>query len=239
MFEFEKLELRFYSNKEIAAIAGLDAHDHNFAETMRTCLTRWCYTFEHKRRRGFVITKVPETPEEQLIEILRRELHVDTKQCNALHFASFMSAFVLIPNFFSMPWPNREKLMKEYYDVTVTDRTMMNWRDKLGQCGYLYYSRENRNLWHTFVQDGRKVREPADPESEEYKTYCKLRSVILNGYDAMGIPARSVWGDMVYQLYKEHGVYYYCKSIEFNGIKWKELDYIHDLTLEIIRGKPD
>lgn len=29
MFDFEKLELRFYSNKEIATIAGLDAHDHN------------------------------------------------------------------------------------------------------------------------------------------------------------------------------------------------------------------
>ena len=239
MFEFERLELRFYSNKEIAAIAGLDAHDHNFAETMRTCLTRWCYTFEHKRRRGFVITKVPETPEEQLIEILRRELHVDTKQCNALHFASFMSAFVLIPNFFSMPWPNREKLMKEYYDVTVTDRTMMNWRDKLIARGYINLVSSNRNLWHTFLQDGRKVREIVDPESPEYKQYCALRSGILAEYAKMGMPARSVWGDMVHQLYKEYGVYYYCKSIEFNGFKLKELDCIHDLTLEILRTKTD
>ena len=238
MFEFERLELRFYPREELAAIAGLDVKGHNFSAQMKRSLDLWGYEYEFKPRHGFTITRVPTTPEEQLIEILRRELHIDT-QVNPLHFASFMSAFVLIPTFFSMPWPNREKLMKEYYDVTVTDRTMMNWRDKLGQCGYLYYSRENRNLWHTFVQDGRKVREPADPESEEYKTYCKLRSGILNGYEAMGIPARSVWGDMVYQLYKEHGVYYYCKSIEFNGIKWKELDYIHDLTLEIIRGKPD
>ena len=79
MFEFEKLELRFYSNKEIAAIAGLDAHDHNFAATMKDRLKQWGYKHEFKRRRGYTITKVPETPEEQLIEILRRELHVDTK----------------------------------------------------------------------------------------------------------------------------------------------------------------
>lgn len=239
MFDFEKLELRFYSNKEIATIAGLDAHDHNFAETMRNRLKQWCYKFEHKPRRGFVITKVPETPEEQLIEILRRELHVNDKQCNAVHFASFMSAFILIPNFFSMPWPNREKLMKEYYDVTVTDRTMMNWRNKLKENNYLHDVQSNRNLWHTYVQDGKKVREIADPESEEYKIYCKLRSGILKGYEAMGFSARSVWGDMVYQLYQEYGVYYYCKSIEFNGFKLKELDYIHDLTLEILRGNPD
>lgn len=238
MFELEKLELRFYSNKEIATIAGLDAQGHNFSAKMKRTLTLWGYEYEFKPRQGFTITKVPETPEERLIEILRRELHIDT-QVNPLHFASFMSAFVLIDNFFSTPWPEREKLLREYYDVTVTDRTMMNWRNKLEGNNYLHDVQSNRNLWHTYVQDGKKVREIADPESEEYKIYCKLRSGILKGYEAMGIPARSVWGDMVYQLYQEHGVYYYCKSIEFNGFKINELDYIHDLTLEILRGKPD
>lgn len=238
MFEFERLELRFYPREELAAIAGLDAHDHNFAGTMKTRLTLWGYEYEFKPRRGFMITKIPETPEEQLIEILRRELHIDT-QVNPLHFASFMSAFVLIPTFFSTPWPEREKLLREYYDVTVTDRTMMNWRDKLIARGYINLVSSNRNLWHTFLQDGRKVREIVDPESPEYKQYCALRSGILAEYAKMGMPARSVWGDMVHQLYKEYGVYYYCKSIEFNGFKLKELDCIHDLTLEILRTKPD
>ena len=239
MFEFEKLELRFYPREELAKIAGLDAHDHNFAGTMKTRLKQWGYKHEFKRRRGYTITKVPETPEEKLIEILRRELHVNDKQCNAVDFASFMSAFVLIPDFFSMPWEERVKMLREYYDVKVCEKTLQNWRNKLGQNGYLHDSKATRNLWHTFLQDGRKVREIVDPESPEYKQYCVLRSRILAEYAKMGISARSIWGDMVHQLYREYGVYYYCKSIEFNGFKLKELDYIHDLTLEILRGKPD
>lgn len=238
MFEFEKLESRFYPNTEIATIAGLDAKGHNFSAKMKNALTLWGYEYEFKPRRGFNITKVPETPEEKLIEILRRDVHIDT-QVNPLHFACFMSAFVLIDNFFSMPWPEREKFLREYYDVTITDRTMMNWRDKLGESGYLYHSQSTRNLWHTFVQDGRKVREKVAPESPEYKTYCALRSGILAGYAELGMPVRAVWGDMVHQLYKEYGVYYYCKSIEFNGFKLLDLDVIHELTEEILRGKPD
>ena len=157
MFEFERLELRFYPREELAKIAGLDAHDHNFAGTMKTRLTLWGYEYEFKPRRGFTITKVPETPEERLIEILRRDVGIDT-QVDVLQFASFMSAFVLIDYFFSTPWPEREKLLREYYDVIVTDRTMMNWRDKLIARGYINLVSSNRNLWHTFLQDGRKVR---------------------------------------------------------------------------------
>jgi len=238
MFEFERLELRFYPREELAAIAGLDVKGHNFSAQMKRSLDLWGYEYEFKPRHGFTITRVPTTPEERLIEILRRELHIDT-QVNPLHFASFMSAFVLIDCFFSTPWPEREKFLREYYDVTVTDRTMMNWRDKLIARGYINLVSSNRNLWHTFLQDGRKVREIVDPESPEYKQYCALRSGILAEYAKMGISARSVWGDMVHQLYHEHGVYYYCKSIEFNGFKLKELDYIHDLTLEILKTKTD
>ena len=80
----------------------------------------------------------------------------------------------------------------------------------------------------------------ACPRSRErILIYSALRSGILAEYAKMGISARSVWGDMVHQLYKEYGVYYYCKSIEFNGFKLKELDYIHDLTLEILKTKTD
>ena len=116
---------------------------------------------------------------------------------------------------------------------------MRGWRDKIIECGYIYDAHSVRTLWHTSTQNGSKVQEKADPESEEYKTYCKLRSGILAGYEAMGIPSRSVWGDMVHQLYQEHGVYYYCKSIEFDGFKLKELDVIRELTEEILRTKPD
>lgn len=234
----DSLEKRFYSRNELAEIAGLDTRDHNFAAKMKNTLTHWGYEYEFKPCKGFIITKVPETPEERLIEILRRDIGIDT-QIDPLQFSCFMSAFILIPDFFSMPWPEREKLLRKYFDVVITDRTMMNWRNKLNENDYLYDDRSNRNLWHTITLNGKKVREKADPKSEEYKTYCKLRSDILERYEAMGISSRTIWGDMVHQLYDEYGVYYYCKSIEFNGFKSKELDTIYELTEAILRGKPD
>ena len=235
---FESLEKRFYPREELAAIAGLDAEGHNFSAQMKRTLTLWGYEYEFKPRRGFTITRVPTTPEEKLIEILRRDIGIDT-QVNPLHFSCFMSACVIVPDFLEMPWRKRETMIREYFDVVITDRTMLSWRNRLEASNYLYISIAERTLWHTVMRDGNKVQEKADPESEEYKTYNKLRSGILSGYEAMGIPSRTVWGDMVKQLYNEHGVYYYCKRIEFNGFKLKELDYIHDLTLEILRAKTD
>lgn len=237
MFEFERLEMRFYPREELAEIAGLDAHDHNFSATMKRTLTLWGYEYEFKPRQGFTITKIPTTPEERLIEILRRDVGIDT-QVDPLQFSCFMSACVIVPDFLAMPWRTREIMLREYFDVVITDRTMMNWRNKLEASNYIYPYHSVRTLWHTVIRDGRKVQEKADPESEEYKTYSALRSGILAGYEAMGIPSRSVWGDMVHQLYQEHGVYYYCKSIEFNGFKLKELDVIRELTEEILRTKP-
>lgn len=235
---FERLETRFYPREELAGIAGLDAKAHNFSADMKTRLKNWGYDYEFKPRKGYLITRVPTTPEERLVEYLRRDVHIDT-QINVLHFACFMSAFVLIPHFFSMPWPEREALLLKYYDVEITDRTMMSWLNKLGESGYLYSSRSSRNLWHTYTLNGSKVREIADREGPEYKHYCRERSAILNGYAKLGIQARSIWGEMVHQLYNEHGVYYYCKSIEFNGFKIADLDAIYDLTEEIIRKKTD
>ena len=107
---FESLEMRFYPREELATIAGLDAHDHNFSATMKRTLTLWGYEYEFKPRHGFAITKVPTTPEERLIEILRRDVGIDT-QVDALKFSCFMSAFVLIPDFLAMPWRTRETML--------------------------------------------------------------------------------------------------------------------------------
>ena len=48
----ESLEMQFYSNAELAEIAGLDAHSRNFAEMVRRRLTNWGYGYVHQPRRG-------------------------------------------------------------------------------------------------------------------------------------------------------------------------------------------
>ncbi len=234
----EQLEKRFYPREELAEIAELDVHDHNFSMKMKHTLTLWGYEYTFRPRKGFDITRVPTTHEERLLELLRRDVHIDT-QINILDFSCFMSAFVIVPDFLAMPWRTRERMLKNYFDVSITDRTMMSWRNQMIESKYIYNAHNIRTLWHTVMRDGQKVQEKADPGSPEYKQYCKLRSNILAGYEAKGISSRSVWGDMVHQLYDKHGVYYYCKSIEFNGFKIKDLDVIRELTEEILRTKTD
>ena len=229
----KSLEKRFYPREELAEIAGLDARGHNFSTQMKHTLTLWGYEYEFKPRKGFLITKVPETAEERLIEILRRDIHIDT-QINPLHFACFLSAFIFVEKFFSMPWEEREEIIWKFFGISITDRTMMNWRNKLIERGYLIKSRSGRNLWHTVAQGGKKVRENVDPESPEYKTYSELRSGILKSYDALGVPVRQVWGEMVKQLYGQHGVYYYCDALYFNVLKRDEWEGIRELALEIV-----
>ena len=75
----EQLEKRFYPREELAEIAGLDIHGHNFSAQMKSYLERWGYGYEFVPRKGFLITKIPETAEEKLVELLRRVFHVDTQ----------------------------------------------------------------------------------------------------------------------------------------------------------------
>ena len=39
----EQLEKRFYPREELAEIAGLDIHGHNFSAQMKSYLERWGY----------------------------------------------------------------------------------------------------------------------------------------------------------------------------------------------------
>ena len=109
----------------------------------------------------------------------------------------------------------------------------MHWRDCL--CDSQTMVNFGRgDLWHTCTRDGRKIQEPADPQSKEYKEYCDKRSKLLEEMDENDtVPKREKWGRMIKQLYKEYGMYYYCKLIAFNA--WgTEINALQDLTYEIM-----
>ena len=228
----EQLEKRFYPREELAEIAGLDIHGHNFSAQMKSYLERWGYGYEFVPRKGFLITKIPETAEEKLVELLRRVFHVDT-QIDTYAFSCFVFAFSLIGGFESMPWDTRERLFYEYFGIYVSQRTMISWRNCL--CDSRTMVNFGRgDLWHTCTRDGRKIQEPADPQSEEYKEYCDKRSELLEEMEENDtISKREKWRRMIQHLYKEYGVYYYCKLIAFNA--WgPEVDALQDLTYAVI-----
>lgn len=232
---FESLEKRFYPRDELAKIAGLDVHDHNFAGTMKKRLERWGYTAEHKRRRGFVITKVPETPEERLKEILVRFIGLDS-QIKPIEFAYFITAFHIIDRFESMPWEKRETLYYEYFGIPVSHRTFQNWCKRLCEKGTMWISRRNSqsaSLWHTYKKDGLKIQEPADPEGSAYKEYCARRSELLKDCENLGMSSREKWETTIRLLFNEYGVYYKCKCIDLPAFG-PEVQEITDLTFEIM-----
>ena len=222
-----QLEKRFYSREELAAIAGLDIHGHNFSGAMKNTLSNWGYGYEFISRRGFQITRIPETALERMTEIMRRDLHIDT-QVDPLGFASFIAALLYIEDFSAMPWAVREETFEYFFDRKVSARTMQSWRNKLCEAGVAYQSREG-SLWHTYTKNGEKYREPADRESDIYKEYCAKRSVLLEEFEKT-VSKREVWGMMVHSLYDEYGVYYKCKFIDITA--WGA---VHDEIIDLLR----
>ena len=230
------LQMRFYANREIAEIMELDQHDHNFSQKAKRKLEAWGYGYEFKPRKGFLITSVPETAEERLTDIMRRVLKIDT-QINPYDFACFFCMLVWDEdNFKAMPWETRVTMMREYFDVHVTERTLMNWRDALYNSGAAEKNRHG-GLWHTYIENGRKIQEPADRDSDEYKEYCKRRSALLKelGYED---GRKEAWGEMVHRLFDEMGCYYYCDAIQISAFGWDEIQEVIALTVEIVsKGK--
>ena len=212
-----QLEKRFYSREELAAIAGLDIHGHNFATTAKNTLTKWGYKYEVSSHKGFLITKVPETPLERLTEIMRRELCFNT-QVNPYDFACFVYALLRIKGFNAMPWEKREKVFKAHFNIKVTARTMQSWRNKLCETDTAIIFKKNA-LWNSSISEGdEKVQVPAVFDSKIYKEYSQKRSHLLVEL-AKEYPQDQVWGEMVHRLYKEYGNYYFCDEICLNAFR--------------------
>ena len=234
--QMKPLQMRFYSNREMAEVMGLDLHDHNFSQKARRRLENWGYGFVFKPRRGFLITSIPQTPEERLADIMRRVLRINT-QINPYEFACFFTMLAWDDTGFrAMPWETRVLMMREYFGVNISERTLQNWRNHLCDTGAAEQWKHG-GLWHTYTQDGRKIQEPADRTSPEYKEYCSRRSALLKefGYEA---GRKEAWGEMVQDLYGELGCYYYCDDILVNAFGLDEIQEIMDLTIEVIqRGK--
>lgn len=230
------LQMRFYANREMATIMGLDQHEHNFSQKAKRKLEGWGYGYDFKPRRGFLITSIPQMPEERLTDIMRRVLKIDT-QINPYDFACFITLLVWDENdFVAMPWETRVVMMREYFGVHISERTLQNWRTHLCESGAAERSKHG-GLWHTYTENGRKIQEPADRNSPEYKEYCSRRSALLKelGYES---GRKAAWGEMVKELYGELGCYYYCDAIQLNAFGIDEINEIIALTIEVVaKGK--
>ena len=212
------LEKRFYPRQEIAEIVGItDRKDGHFAEKVKRYLNKRLYEYEYSRK-GANITQLPKTAEEQLASLMRDELELN-KQRNAYLFACFIRAFSVIGSFESMPWTSRTAFFNQHFENTITQTTLERWMRFL-QKGENVIRFKKGALWRTIKdEDGDKVQVRVDPDSEEYREYCEKRSEKLIGFQNADKETRNKrWGTMVYDLYPEYGVYYYCPQFVLNAL---------------------
>ena len=218
------LENRFYSNAEISEVVGIPTDAGQFARDTKKKLTKEGYAFEFFKKRGFKNISRTVTPQMELKKLLVERLGLST-QVDALDFAQFLVAIMTVPGFDSMPYPVREEVISDICGHNIDDGTLRHWMSRLYGSGNAY--REKRGaLWHTYKDEhGIKRQEPADPNSEEYKTYCDWRTSTLEAIkkadeecNASPEERKKAYGKMLSCLYDKYGCYYWCPEITLNAI---------------------
>lgn len=243
----KQLEKRFYAREEISEITCVDMKNKNFARDVKNTLANWGYSFEYSRK-GVNITRQPETAEERLSEIIIRNYDIDI-QVDVLHFASFITAFFEVEGFESMPWGERENILRDVYGVSADEKTLRNWCNKLMLTNTIVKSDEKTH-WETFTIDGVKYRElvSGNPHEEErmWKYYERRRQLIQNyisnelasgrkDYKAINSEA---WKEANATLWCEYGCCFYsCKSFHLNAfddaVALETLKEIYELVKEV------
>ena len=234
-----QLEKRFYTRSEVAQITGARLDDaKHFKRNAENVLTKWGYRYDWMRS-GVAITYIPTTAEERLAEIMIRQYGLDI-QIDCRTFAYFITAFIDIAGFDSMPWEERAKVLFSEYGVEVTDRTLRNWCSKL--IGKNVVSKTSGvTYWKTDFIDGRKQR--TQVQREETAAYYARRAELVrcNAIDnmlaGMGFQEayKTAWNQAYTILWDElHCCYYYCKTFLLTAFSENDpLLEIYELAREI------
>ena len=241
----KQLETKFYSRQEIAEILSVNIKDsNNFKRNVENKLRKWGYKYNYSRK-GVEIIEAPISATAKLSEILIRHYGIDI-QIDAYSFACFISAFVEIEGFCSMPWEERKINMEQVYGISVEERTLRNWCNKLINTNTIAKTGEKTN-WRTICISGKKEREWIDgiPEAEqEMKEYYSLRKQLVDKYIADAVAAgktdckeikAEAWKTAYETLWKKYGCCYYsCKGLLLSGFDDTEvLAEIYELVNKI------
>lgn len=223
----ERLDFRFYNLDEIAKTTKTPRTSDHLKRDVTRKLDAWGYEYEWHNRKGVTILDLPSPASLRLKEIMTERLHISS-QIQPVEFAYFILAFSVIPNFKSMPWPERIKVLHENEMVTKEESTVRHWSSLLIKSGNATHDRKGQ-LWHTYTENGVKYREWVSDEDTQYKEYSACRTEILESLEKNGVPKKTQWGTMVKALYREYGYYYYCPEICLNALG-EEIDELFELV---------
>ena len=259
-----KLELRFYSREEIANLIGIDMKNQNFKRKVTDTLTKFGYKYEYSRK-GVNITYIPTTAEEQIKEIVLRRFGIDV-QTDVRAFATFFYLLATQFEYQSCPWIERAKMLEQDEGITISDRTLRNWTNKMMEQNLIIKDESEKEAWRTCYSpteyenywDGngwsirhKKIQEPLVEEEDfkEMKQYWKDLFQYIE--DAQNDP--SLCEELTPQgfishltpnqyaakrVWREYGCcYYYCKPFVFNAFQDEEIKYLFSLIEEYYLNK--
>lgn len=241
-----QLDEKFYSRDQIAKELNLDCRNAHFARKVKETLSKWGYIYEYSRK-GVNITHKPQEPIERLTEIMLRVYDIDI-QIDASAFASFIFLFLCDETFVTMPWGERQRVMKEEMGIDISERTLKSWASKLIKKDMLHKCKAEKEIWCSAYIDGEKIRYTVygDKDAEnEMENYMKDRKNSLETYISNEIAKgredykkiyKEAWQETIEFLWKKYNCCYYCCSKFVLNAIGNEAQEIFELVNEI-QGK--
>lgn len=181
------------------------------------------------------ITKAPETAKERIVDILIRTNIVDKKVLD-----NELDGYLLFLRgvrqrdleMTASPWATRQLLIKLYYGIEISDRTLRNWTANLIKKGIMVKSEERIN-WRTKKTAGIKYQQLVDGDKElekEREQWISKRNDRLEElqteYDKLNnttnVKCPGKWGVAYSELWKEYHTYYFSVAVLELGTDWSE-----------------
>lgn len=243
----KQLETRFYAREELAAITKVNVNSSHFARDIKNKLEKWGYSYDNPSRKGMTITRAPETAEEKLKEILYRVYDIDTR-IDTKDFACFVAAFLEVEGFEAMPWGERAAILRDGYNVSVDEKTLRSWCNKLIGSNTITKSDE-RVYWCTMIEpDGERMRYQVEGDEElekEFARYKEMREKLIKdhitreiskGREDYKVIKAEAWSKANYDLWKYFNCCFYsCKTLMLSAFDdHNELEEVYELIKEII-----
>lgn len=211
----QQIEVRNYSRTEMAELLKVEITDTHFSRKVQSILTKWGYSFVYSRK-AIQITAAPSTAQERLNELLIREFDLDIR-IDIGKFATFVY-LLMDEEFSSMPFGERANVMKQDYNIEVSEITLKRWYKKLVYYNVVETNRLRKTYWVSMYVDGQKTRMKVDEDDEGKIKYENRRRKLEEQNIKDGMNKADAYSSANLTCWKEFKCCYYsCNTIILNA----------------------
>lgn len=219
------LEKRQYTRDEIACFLGIAANDKNFKRKVITRLSNLGYqeTDYIYSTKSISFLRQPTTYLEKITYLVRL-LGID-KQVDPHVFSLFLYCFMYDDDYSCMPWAERANLLSCTFGISISDRTLRNWTNKLLTFGEVIKDKSQFVIWCSYRIEDTIYREKIEDDNQIYQLYIRRRRELFEQNDGK-------WSGVFETLWNEfHCKFYKCYKFSFNA--WHNSEILDELFLLI------